>query len=81
MKENKPKTNPVKAIRAHCLDCCCGSSEEVKKCPVDYCPLYPFRFGKNPYRAKRELTEEQRAAASERMKKLNASKIGSDTVL
>lgn len=81
MKENKPKTNPVKAIRAHCLECCCGSSEEVKKCPVDYCPLYPFRFGKNPYRAKRELTEEQRAAASERMKKLNASKIGSDTVL
>lgn len=25
---------PMKAIRAKCLDCCCGSSVEVKLCPV-----------------------------------------------
>ena len=74
MKENKPKTNPVKAIRAHCLDCCCGSSEEVKKCPVHYCPLYPFRFGKNPYH-KPKLTEEQRAIRSEKMKILRAKQL------
>lgn len=51
--------NPVKAIRANCLDCCNGSSNEVALCPVDYCPLYPFRFGKNPYRTKREMTPEK----------------------
>ena len=65
------KTNPVKAIREKCLDCCCGSSYEVGLCSIINCPIYPFRFGKNPFRQKRELTEEQRAAAAERMRKLN----------
>lgn len=45
------RTSPVKAIRLKCLDCCCGSSHEVKLCSVTNCPLYPFRFGKNPNRA------------------------------
>jgi len=61
-------TNPVKAIRAKCLDCCCGNSNEVKLCPAGDCPIHAFRFGKNPYRAKREMTEEQRAAAAERFR-------------
>ena len=42
---------PLKAIRAKCLDCCCDSSNEVRSCTVEKCPLYPFRFGKNPNRA------------------------------
>lgn len=62
-------TNPVKAIRAKCLDCCCGQINEVKECTAVNCPLHPFRFGKNPYRAKRELTEEQRAELRERLQK------------
>lgn len=62
-------TNPVKAIRAKCLDCCCGQVNEVKLCPCHDCPLYPFRFGKNPYRQKRELTEEQKAAMAERLQR------------
>lgn len=60
--------NPVKAIRAKCLDCCCGSVTEVKLCQDDECPIHAFRFGKNPYRTKRELSEEQRAAAAERFR-------------
>lgn len=42
---------PMKAIRAKCLDCSSGSSNEVKLCPIKNCPLYIFRFGKNPKRA------------------------------
>lgn len=61
--------SPIKAIRAKCLDCSCGSREEVKLCPVHDCPLYDFRFGKNPFRAKREYTEEQKAAMAERLLK------------
>ena len=61
--------NPVKAIRAKCLDCCCGQTKEVTLCVSSACPLYPFRFGKNPYRSKREYTEEQRAAMAERMRR------------
>lgn len=41
---------PMKAIRAKCLDCCCGQCKEVKLCPCEDCPLHPYRFGKNPAR-------------------------------
>ncbi len=41
---------PLKAIRLKCLDCSCGSADEVRKCPIKWCPLYPFRSGKNPNR-------------------------------
>lgn len=54
-------TSPIKAIRAKCLDCCCDSSNEVKLCPAEGCPLHPFRFGKNPYRTPRTLSEEHKA--------------------
>ena len=44
---------PMKAIRAKCLDCCCGKSKPVKFCPCDgvhspACPLWMFRFGHRP---------------------------------
>ncbi len=37
---------PLKAIRAKCLDCCCGSKGEVKACEVRDSSLWSFRFGK-----------------------------------
>lgn len=42
---------PLKAIRAKCLDCCCGMYSEVKLCSATDCALYLYRFGKNPNRA------------------------------
>ena len=42
------KLTPVKAIRAKCLDCCCGSPSEVRLCPCTDCQLYPYRMGRNP---------------------------------
>lgn len=54
------QTNPVKVIREKCLDCCCGAITEVAECGAVKCPLHPFRFGKNPYRKKTEMTEERR---------------------
>ena len=62
-------TNPVKAIREHCLDCCGGSALEVQTCTVTKCALHPFRLGKNPYRTKREYTPEQKAAMVARLTK------------
>lgn len=70
----KKKINPVKAIRAFCVDCCGGSVYEVKLCTAPNCALYPFRLGKNPYRTKREMTEEQRAEAAERLAKARQNK-------
>ena len=67
MSENSILT-PIKAIRAKCLDCCCGDRNEVKLCPSENCSLYPYRFGKNPNIKKRELTDEERSAAAERLR-------------
>ncbi len=66
-----PYTSPVKAIQQHCLQCCCEHAHEVSLCPADgvhstFCVLWPFRFGKNPFRQKREVTEEQREKARAR---------------
>lgn len=41
---------PMQAIRAKCLDCCCGQANEVRLCPIKDCPLYDYRFGHNPAR-------------------------------
>ena len=61
-------SSPGKAIRAKCLDCSGGSSDNVKTCPVTSCPLYPFRLGSNPFRKKKEYTEEQKQQMAERLK-------------
>lgn len=60
------RLTPIKAIRAKCLDCCCGSSNEVRLCPCPECSLYPYRFGKNPYI---RLTDEQKAKRGAYLKK------------
>ena len=39
---------PMKAIRAKCLDCSGGQPKEVRRCAVQKCPLYVYRFGKRP---------------------------------
>ena len=40
----------LSAIRAFCLECVGWSYYEVEKCTSPLCPLFPFRFGKNPSR-------------------------------
>lgn len=72
------KTNPVKAIREKCLDCCCGSTLEVKECNVVKCPIYPFRMGKNPFRQKREMTEEQKKAIGDRLREARENSADSE---
>ena len=42
---------PIKAMRAKCLDCTCGSHIDIRKCTVIDCALYPYRIGKKPTQA------------------------------
>ena len=42
------KVSYAKAIRAKCLDCCCGQENEVRHCTALDCPLFPYRFGCAP---------------------------------
>lgn len=46
--------SPLKAIRAKCIDCCCGNKAEVRLCPSEKCPLWPFRSG---HRLPKEIVE------------------------
>jgi hypothetical protein len=59
---------PLEAIRAHCLHCSAGKPGEVRLCPVTRCNLHPFRFGKLPKKAGRELSPEVRAALTARLR-------------
>ena len=61
------------AIRVKCLDCCCGNRNEVKRCAIQTCALWPYRLGKTG-RARRPMTEEQRAQATERLRLARAQK-------
>ena len=63
-------TSVLKAIKKHCLSCGGNQRDEVTYCCVTHCYLWPFRFGKNPYRKKREMTEEQKIAMQQRMSKM-----------
>lgn len=65
--------SPVKAIHAFCIDCMGGSVQEIKYCNSCNCPLFHFRQGKNPF-IKREMTDEQKDAAKERLAKAREGK-------
>jgi hypothetical protein len=64
---HKPMS-PLQALRAHCLDCCAGSAQEVANCMALRCPSWPYRMGTNPYR--KPPSEEQQRAMRERGRRL-----------
>jgi len=66
--------NPLKAIRAKCLDCCAQHPSLVAECHIETCALHPFRMGKNPFRKARELSDEQRAAMALRLSRARDSR-------
>ena len=42
------RLTPIKAIRAKCLECCCGQVKEVRECVIKRCALFPYRMGHRP---------------------------------
>lgn len=42
----KPTLTRSQAIRAKCIDCMCGNKAEVRRCPAQNCPLFPYRLGR-----------------------------------
>jgi hypothetical protein len=57
----------LRVIRAKCIDCSGGSESEARKCTAIGCALWPCRMASNPFRAPREMTEEQREAGAARL--------------
>ena len=66
---SKKQLNPLQSIKAHCRECSGGLLDEHKNCPVTNCFLHPYRMGKNPFRKKRELTEDQKKDIADRLQK------------
>jgi hypothetical protein len=61
------------AIKAYCTDCSAGQITEVKECPHDKCPLYPFR-GFVKWENTKTMSDEQKKLAGERMKAFHRAK-------
>ena len=75
MERYKPKKckSPLKAIREKCVECMDGRKSDgyvkrISECVSADCPIYEFRFGKNPYHTQ-TLTAEQRKERGERLRK------------
>jgi len=72
--------SPIKSIREKCLDCMCGSAQEVKLCPGDgkqsiWCALWPYRLGRRPDGSKKRIMSvEQKQKVVERFKKAKEAK-------
>ena len=74
MERYKPKKckSPLKAIRETCVQCMGGRESEgyvkrISECVSADCPIYEFRFGKNPYHIQ-NLSLEQRNERRERLR-------------
>ena len=65
------RVSPLKALRLKCLDCCNDSAQEVRLCTAVDCPSWPFRMGRNPWRA--PLSEGCRAGRLARLTPKGAS--------
>jgi len=61
--------NPWKIIRKRCLYCA-GTYKEVEQCSSPGCPLWPYRFGYDPNKKPRQISEEQREALRTRMRRI-----------
>jgi hypothetical protein len=62
-KREKPTNGyrgPLRQIRILCVDCAAGP-KAVRYCTGVDCPVWPYRFGKNP---KRVIREEGKSSAS-----------------
>ena len=55
--------SPLKALRLRCIDCFGGSLKSVRGCTSTDCPSWPFRMGRNPWRA--PVSEERRQLGRE----------------
>lgn len=59
---------PLKAIRKTCLRCQGNSSRGVDECSSVDCPLWKFRYGKDPWRKSKQYTEEELEQLRNRLK-------------
>jgi len=65
---------PLKALRARCLDCCCGDASEVRKCTATDCASWPFRLRTDPFRKKATLSDDEKRRRADRLRSVQQNK-------
>ena len=45
-RDNRERRELLINIRKHCLWCCLGQRDEIKKCSTNDCPIWNYRLGK-----------------------------------
>lgn len=63
-------------IRRRCLDCGEGTAFDVKNCEINDCPLFVYRFGKNPNLKGKRGKGNPDALRNYRLIQGNSSKVG-----
>ena len=76
--KSKKRKTPVKAMREMCIECMGGRGSEdyrrrMKECVSVDCPIFAFRFGKDPNRSP-NLSDDQRKRMANRMDKVNLAR-------
>ena len=51
--------NPLKALRARCIDCKAGELSPVRRCEHLDCPAWPYRMGTNPWSKERSEAQQR----------------------
>lgn len=65
----------IGVIKEKCLECMAGQQNEIRLCPVDRCPLWPYRLG-DPN--KRTMTDEEKA---QRTKQLETARLARKSLM
>lgn len=73
------RVSPLRALRLKCLDCCNGSTREVRLCAAVDCPSWPFRMGVSPWRAPLTGEARSRRAAGLALNRASARKYTDET--
>jgi hypothetical protein len=58
---NMKSLTPLQNIRTHCMWCCLDQVLEVRMCPAQKCPSWPFRLGRLPAQGSRSALKAIRA--------------------
>ncbi len=61
------KRRLLDVVRDGCIACAGGNQAEVRRCRLVECVFWPYRMGASPF-ATREMSDEQRAAAADRLR-------------
>jgi hypothetical protein len=69
------RLSSTEAIKANCYECMGGYGDDKIDCMISACPLHPMMpYNPNRNKTLRVMSEEQKIAAGDRMRKLHSEK-------